>query len=279
MWSWILLATLVADYPCVRVPEGDYWVGERGHPRNPLRKVHLRPFRIGVTEVTNAHFARFVEATGYRTWAERKGYGMTFHEGLDDWVWESTPGADWRHPFGPDDTLEGRENHPVTQISAEDAQAFCRWAGGRLPTTEEWEVAARAGRRRLQNAEKGDTPRFPWGDDWLPRRANTWQGPDHHHNTLEDGFLYTAPVGQFPPNDWGLYDTIGNVFEYCSDARAPGRGVGRGGSWWCSPGTCNYFNLIDVGRMSARGSLCNQGFRMVLDGTEDFASTVFRDGR
>ena len=261
----LLALILLLATQFVRVPAGDYWVGERGHPRNPLRKVHLRSYEIGVTEVTNAQFARFIAATGYRTDAEKKGFGMTSTEGMDDWDWNSTPGAHWRHPFGPDKPgIVGQDDFPVTQISSNDAQAYCRWAGGRLPSVEEWEVAARAGHKRDHHPELGETPRYPWGDEWMPKRANNWQG-SHHKNTMEDGYLYTAPVAQFPPNEWGLYDVIGNVFEYCTDSTAPGQGVGRGGSWWCSEGTCSFFNLIDVGRMSASGSLSNQGFRMVRE--------------
>jgi len=239
-------------------------VGQRDHIRNPLRKVHLQAYEIGVTEVTNAQFARFVEATGYVSDAERNGFGMTFEEGMDDWIWVPTKGASWRRPFGPDKP-EAQDDCPVTQVSSDDARAYCQWAKGRLPTVEEWEVAARAGRKRASQPDQGETPLYPWGDDWLPRRANNWQGESHHHNTLEDGYLYLSPVAQFPPNDWGLYDVIGNVFEYCSDSTAPNQGVGRGGSWWCSAGTCNYYNLIDIGRMHRHGSLPNQGFRMVRE--------------
>ena len=247
----------------VRVPAGYYWVGERDHLRNPLRKVHLQAFEIGATEVTNGQFAAFVKATGYKSDAERNGFGMTFQEGMDDWAWVPTRGADWRHPFGPGKPgIENQHDFPVTQISSDDARAYCRWAGGRLPTVEEWEVAGRAGRKSELAPEKGETPRYPWGDQWQPGRANNWQG-SHHRNELQDGYLYTCAVGQFPPNDWGLYDIIGNVFEYCSDSTAPHQGVGRGGSWWCSQDTCNYYNLIDVGRMHRHGSLPNQGFRMV----------------
>src|SRR5262249_12200398 len=155
--------------------------------------------------------------------------------------WAATKGADWRHPFGPEQGgIEDKMNHPVTQISCADALAYCRWAGLRLPTLEEWEVAARA----------GATTRYPWGDELAPGgqpMANIWTGPDHSVNTKEDGYLYTAPVKSFPPNAWGLYDVIGNVFEYCAD---PGLGrdrkpdssltTARGGSWWCSATTCNF---------------------------------------
>lgn len=243
----------------VKVKGGSYRVGEAGHLRNPLRTVKLAGFEIGVTEVTNAQFESFIQATSYVTDAEKNGFGMTFREGMEDWKWESTRGADWRHPFGP--ASEMQADHPVTQISFNDATAYCRWAGGRLPTVEEWEVAARAG---------AETPlRWPWGNVYSPRGrflANTWQGPSHRRNTMKDGYLYTAPVAQFPPNAWGLYDVIGNVFEYCTDARSGGMAAGRGGSWWCSEGTCDFYNLIDIGRMHPRATLPNQGFRVVRVG-------------
>lgn len=252
----------------VKVKAGLYTVGVPDHPRNPLRQVELEAYEIATTEVTNEQFARFIEATGYVTDAERNGFGMTFSEGMKDWHWDSQPGATWKRPFGPDRPgLEGKEQHPVTQISINDAKAYCRWAGCRLPSVEEWEVAARAGRQH-----EGKASRWPWGEEYLlegRQMANTWQGPSHRQNTREDGFLYTAPVGQYPPNEWGLYDVIGNVFEYCTDDRLRDESwaVGRGGSWWCSEGTCDFYNLIDIGRMSARATLPNQGFRVVREDT------------
>lgn len=250
----------------IKVPAGTYTVGAQGVERNPRRQVTLKAFEIQTTEVTNEQFGRFIEATGYVTDAQKNGFGMTFKEGMDDWQWSSTPGADWRHPFGPNRPgIEDQPNYPVTQISFQDAQAYCRWAGGRLPTAEEWEVAARA------DAPVGS--KYPWGDQLTvdgKYRANIWQGETHHHNTLEDGFLYTAPVKSFPPNGWGLYDVIGNVFEYCTDPTAVARNgrplaAGRGGSWWCSAGTCSFYNLYDVGRQEMRATLANQGFRMVRE--------------
>lgn len=156
----------------------------------------------------------------------------------------------------------GLANHPVTQISGADAAAYCKWIGGRLPTTDEWEVAARA----------GSLTRWPWGDNFDIHRANTWNGGDHRRNTREDGWVYTSPVRSFAPNSWGLYDVIGNVFEYCTASSLQFSGqkshrliFGRGGSWWCSAGTCNYFNLEDIGSMDRHGSLGNQGFRVVFE--------------
>ena len=261
---WLLTPLALLKMEFVRVEAGNYVVGKRDHPRNPRRKVKLGTFDIATTEVTNAQFEVFIKATGYKTDAERNGFGMTFAEGMDDWQWESTKGATWRKPFGPlRPGIEGKANHPVTQISYRDALAFCQWGGFRLPTVEEWEVAARGG-------QKAGTP-WPWGSELAPKgvwRANTWQGPSHRRNTKQDGFLYTAPVAQYPPNALGLYDVIGNVFEYCVDERDEQRrplAYGRGGSWWCSQGTCDFYNLIDIGQMDPRGTLANQGFRVVRD--------------
>ena len=137
------------------------------------------------------------------------------------------------------------------------------WLGGRLPTVSEWEVAARAGVTTL----------YPWGETWIDTRANIWNGRNHRKNSGEDGWTYTSPVGRYPANPWGLHDVVGNVFEYCSDLplRVPraqrSRLIsGRGGSWWCSAGTCSFYNLADIGTQDIHGSLSNQGFRVAMDG-------------
>ena len=178
-------------------------------------------------------------------------------------------GANWRQPAGPDGSkVANLPEHPVTQINGADAEAYCRWLRARLPTIDEWETAARAGAKTL----------YPWGEKFSAKRANIWNGATHRTETPEDGFVYTAPVRSFPPNAWGLYDTIGNVFEYCADlpaayqqprAQAARLIAGRGGSWWCSANTCHFYNLVDIGRMDRRGSLSNQGFRVVFDAPID----------
>jgi sulfatase modifying factor 1 len=130
-----------------------------------------------------------------------------------------------------------------------------------LPTLDEWEAAARAGAKT----------RWPWGPRFIAGRANIWNGETHEAEAAGDGYTYTAPVRSFPANAWGLYDIIGNVFEYCGDLPPSEKGrekefiAGRGGSWWCSAGTCSFFNLVDIGHMDRHGSLSNQGFRIVLD--------------
>ena len=247
----------------IAVPAGEYWVGAAGDRDNPRRTVKLGGFRIADAETSNVQFARFIAETGYITDAEKRGWGMAFYEGMIDWEWEQLKGADWRHPSGKRKPGAAElPNHPVTQISGADAIAYCRWLGARLPSIEEWEVAARAG------AET----RFPWGSEFESKRANVWNGPSHHKNTLEDGFVFTSPVRSFPANAWGLHDVIGNVFEYCtgfSVTRSYGETnnliSGRGGSWWCSTGTCDSFNLVTIGAMDIHGTLSNQGFRVVFD--------------
>jgi formylglycine-generating enzyme len=248
----------------VHIPGGAYRLGEKDHPINPEHVAVLKAYRISDAETTNAQFAAFVKATGYVTDAERRGFGKVFHEGMPDWVWTDAPGANWRQPEGRGGPkAKDLPEHPVTQISGSDAEAYCRWLGARLPTLDEWEAAARAGTRT----------RWPWGTRFLTGRANIWNGKTHRHEAPGDGYTYTAPVRSYPPNAWGLYDVIGNVFEYCADLPPTYRGrertliAGRGGSWWCSQNTCNFFNLVDIGRMDRHGSLANQGFRAVFAAT------------
>jgi sulfatase modifying factor 1 len=246
----------------ILVPAADYYVGAPNNARNPCRKVKLKAFLIADAETTNEQFGRFAKATGYVTDAEKRGYGLVAREGMLDWAWDEVKGASWRHPSGPDGpSAADLPDHPVTQISGADAIAYCKWVGGRLPTLNEWEVAARAGAQT----------RWPWGDKFEPSRANVWNGTNHLHNTREDGWIYTSPVRSYPPNAWGLYDVIGNVFEYCSDLPknisahvSADQIAGRGGSWWCSAGTCNFFNLEDIGAMDRHGTLSNQGFRIAF---------------
>lgn len=251
----------------ITVPAGTWQIGGWNHPTNPRRKVTLPAFRLADSETTNRQFAAFIADTGYRTDAERRGKAHTFAYGQPEWRWVETDGAFWRFPRGPQgpDSVKTLVDHPVTCLSAADAAAYCRWAGGRLPTQAEWEVAARG----------GVSIKFPWGPDFDPTKANTWNGATHAKNTRTDGWEFTAPVRQFPPNAWGFHDVIGNVFEFTADLppgvrQKPGQALtsARGGSWWCSPNTCKAFNLIDNGTMPLHGSLPNQGFRIAFDAPE-----------
>jgi len=240
----------------------------------PAHRVTLSPFYIDATEVTNAEFARFVEATGYKTDAEKRGSSWIFKEGMQDW--EAIGGADWRHPLGPDSTITDKMNHPAVNVSWNDAAAYAKWVGKRLPTEAEWEYAARGGR---------EDNIYPWGDELKPTgklMANFWQGMWPHDNKLEDGYYYTAPVASFAPNGFGLYDMIGNVWEWTADwydaryykrspakdPRGPKRGemkVARGGSWFCSENYCGAYRVGFRGKSPQDSSFNNVGFRCAKD--------------
>lgn len=227
-----------------RAPEGMVWIpggefrmgsdGDLAQPNEtPPHTVRIKGFYMDATEVTNAQFRKFVEATGYVTLAEKdfdpadypnadadalKAGSLVFtpSEGpipLDYHMrwWTFTPGANWRHPSGPGSSIEGKDAHPVVCVAWDDARAYAEWAGKRLPTEAEWEFAARGG---LKDAA------YAWGDSFeidgrIP--ANLWQGNFPYEDTGEDGFQGTAPVKQFPPNGYGLYDIAGNVWEFVQD--------------------------------------------------------------
>lgn len=249
------------DTVFIPVAAGTYTVGQQGHKLNPLRKVTVKAFSIGATEITNEQFARFVTATGYRTDAERMKNAMVFEPGLEEFEWLQDSTANWRFPNGRSrGNLDGKARHPVTTISYADIQAYCAWAGVRLPSFDEWEIASRAG---------SPDPYF-WGKDkqQIGVYANIWHGRDHRIADSSDGYLYTAPVASFKPNAYGLYDVYGNVFEFCegslpTDPKGRKLAHARGGSWWCSKNACSFFNSVDIGRVSPHASFSNQGFRVV----------------
>ncbi|MBL8381127.1 MAG: formylglycine-generating enzyme family protein [Burkholderiales bacterium] len=233
----------------------------------PVRRVRVAPFRIDALPVTNAAFARFVTATGYTTVAERpRGAATgslvfvrpTSPVSLDDpaqW-WRFVAGASWRRPRGPASSLAGLEDHPVVHVAYEDALAYAAWVGKALPSEAQWEFAARGG---LDGAD------YAWGNALAPEAmmlANYWQGAFPLENTLADGWEFTAPVGSFPANGYGLYDMIGNVWEWTADAwSAPGhparddaapccapapdapaaRRVIKGGSYLCAANYCQRY--------------------------------------
>jgi formylglycine-generating enzyme required for sulfatase activity len=297
----------------VRISGGVFWMGDShgdgyvADGETPVHQVELSSYLIDAKAVTNAQFAAFVKATGYVTEAERDGVSAVFHLAVQaeptdvigaasgtPW-WRVVRGADWRRPAGPLSSIADLQNHPVVHVSWRDADAYCRWAGKRLPTEAEWEYAARGGL---------DRARYPWGDELTPGgrwRCNIWQGDFPRHNTLEDGHLTTAPVTAFAPNGHGLYNPVGNVWEWCQDvfrpteyadraaaAKAAGadvvrdplaeasdaadrtqdaatRRVMRGGSYLCHDSYCNRYRVAARSSNTAESSAGNIGFRCAND--------------
>ncbi|MTE24569.1 SUMF1/EgtB/PvdO family nonheme iron enzyme [Microbacterium sp. ZXX196] len=275
------------------MPAGRFAMGDSSGDRNPadgetpVHEVALSAFEIDATSVTNEAFARFVDATGYVTEAESFGFSAVFHLAVDapdgdiigqapgtPW-WYGVKGADWRRPLGRHSGIDDRADHPVVHVSWNDAQAYCAWAGRRLPTEAEWEYAARGGL---------DAAKFPWGDEPVDDggwRANIWQGVFPTQNTLEDGFLTTAPVRSFAPNGYGLWQPIGNVWEWCQDFFDPGYyrrspaadpagpdtggspRILRGGSYLCHDSYCNRYRNSARSQNTPDSSMGNAGFRTV----------------
>ncbi len=301
------------DSPMVWIPCGRFWRGSDQVPdARPVAEVEVDGFWMDRTEVTNAQFAAFVQATGYVTVAERSPDPKLFPGALPELLvpgsavfdppaglvdlgrplswWRYAPGADWRHPEGPGSTIEGRDDHLVVQVCWDDALAYARWAGKRLPTEAEWGYAARGG---------GERERYVWGDEFRPGGrwpANIRQGHFPVENTVDDGFRSTAPVGSFPPNGFGLSDMAGNVWEWCSDwyrpdayASAASRNptgpdssldpdepgvpkrVQRGGSFMCSDEYCGRYRPAARGKGAPDGAAWHVGFRCVRSASADEA--------
>lgn len=255
---------------------------------SPRRKVKVSPFRISQFSVTNAEYADFVQATGYRTVAEVEGWSFVFHMFLEDeraWPlhppgvpwWRRVDGAYWAAPEGSGSGWRDRADHPVVHIAWYDALAYCQWAGLRLPHEAEWEFAARGGLARQK---------FPWGNVMAPggiERMNTWQGDFPRHNTAEDGWIGTAPVDAFEPNGFGLFNTTGNVWEWVADfagPRAPetrmplvdpkgpesgSARIQRGGSYLCHVSYCDRYHVHSRTQNDADSSAGNGGFRVAAD--------------
>ena len=223
----------------------------------------MNSFYISTHEVTNEEFAEFITTTGYITTAERYHNAMNFYVGLGEYEWKEDSTACWKFPFGTRNPgIESKHDHPVTCISFEDALAYCAWKGERLPTLDEWEIASRCANK----------DRYFWGKDSgeITTYANIWINPDHRDTLLHDPWLFTAPVMSQKPNPWGLHDMYGNVFEFCADLppafpKAGQLAAARGGSWWCSTNSCNYFNSVDIGRVNRYASFPNHGFRTVKE--------------
>jgi len=302
------------------IPGGSFTMGSN-NPKFPdelpAHRVTLDGFWIDETEITNAQFREFVEATGYVTVAEKKpkpedfagqvenvadippenlvAGSICFNSKFDPkmlrkdhplWpyqVWKYVAGANWREPEGPGSNLEGRWEHPVVHVSWNDALAYCRWAGTRLPTEAEWEYAARGGHEGWE---------YPWGNERNPDGKwlhNIWQGEFPVQNDVTDGFVQTSPVKTFPPNDYGLYDMSGNVWEWCYDwyqpdyyAVSPERNppgpadsldpleptipkrVQRGGSFMCSDTYCIGYRVAARMKGDLNSGSFHCGFRTVL---------------
>jgi sulfatase modifying factor 1 len=256
----------------------------------PVREVFVDAFYMDLNPVTSLRFKEFVQATGYRTDAERIGWSFVFqghipperYAGLvhrtvpgAPW-WCQVPGAFWRHPEGPDSTIDGREHCPVVHVSWNDAMAYCRWAGKRLPTEAEWEYAARGG--LVQKL-------YPWGDELTPdgrHLCNIWQGEFPVLDLAEDGYTSVAPVDAFPANGYGINSITGNAWEWCGDwfdvryhetatrsnPAGPRSGVARvikGGSYLCHRSYCNRYRVAARTANTADSSTCNMSFRCVHD--------------
>jgi formylglycine-generating enzyme required for sulfatase activity len=289
--------------PLVEVPGGSFRMGSTSfYPEEaPIHTATVGDFAIERSPVTNAMFDEFVSAAGYVTIAEREldpalypgadpedlvPGGLVFRPAagpvdLRDWRqwWAWMPGANWRHPFGPDTGIDDKADHPVVQVAYADAAAYARWAGRRLPTEAEWELAARA----------GATTTYPWGDEATPGgklMANTWQGRFPYRNDGADGWLGTSPVGAFPPNGFGLVDMIGNVWEWtttvftahhrpgagaespcCGPAADPGvNQTLKGGSHLCAPEYCHRYRAAARSPQSRDTATTHIGFRCVVSG-------------
>lgn len=294
------------------VPGGKFIMGSNQHypEEAPAHEVSLEGFGIDNFAVTNEQFAYFVEATGYITLAERPARAEDYPGAKPEMLrpssvvfckpksrvdlrdhhnwWTYVPGADWRHPEGPNSSITGRTQHPVVHLAYEDAEAYAKWLGKELPTEAEWEFAARGG---LQSAT------YAWGEEFAPNNrqmANTWHGEFPWQNLRADGYVGTSPVGQFPPNGYGLYDMIGNVWEWTTDwysahhpvqkaccggavtrgdreqsydpllpgIRIP-RKVIKGGSFLCSLNYCRRYRPAARMAQPVDTSTCHVGMRLV----------------
>jgi formylglycine-generating enzyme required for sulfatase activity len=306
----------------IKIPGGEFMMGasdkegrEDEYPQHPVK---VNGFWMDATEVTNAQFEKFVEATGYVTTAERKpdweeikkqlpagtpkpddsllvaaslvftpaDHPVSLNDVSQWWSWQK--GADWKHPQGPNSSIKGKDNYPVVQVSWDDAIAYCKWAGKRLPSEAEWEWAARGGLK---------DNKYPWGNEDVESgkaKANTWQGSFPNKNTDWDKYYNAAPVRSFLPNGYSLYDMAGNVWEWCNDWYRPDyygqlkdqlsdnpkgpadnydpmeptvpKKVVRGGSFLCNASYCKGYRVSSRMKTSPDTGLEHTGFRCVKDG-------------
>ncbi|KAG7278865.1 hypothetical protein CRUP_036379 [Coryphaenoides rupestris] len=275
----------------VLIPGGEVLMGTdepgvRPDGEGPQRPAYLDPFYMDTQEVSNLQFMAFVNATGYITEAEQFGDSFVFEGILSEEVksqitqavasapwWLPVKGANWKNPEGPDSKITERLDHPVLHVSWKDAGAYCSWALKRLPTEAEWEHACRGGLKdRL----------FPWGNKLNPKEqhyTNIWQGDFPKYNSAEDGYVQTSPVGSFPANGYGLYDMVGNAWEWTSDwwtvhhttdrqhnPMGPSSGTDRvkkGGSYMCHKSYCYRYRCAARSQNTPDSSASNLGFRCV----------------
>jgi formylglycine-generating enzyme len=266
--------------PLTRLDGGVFAMGDDGpwsyldDGEQPVRSVQVAPFAMAPHAVSNADFAAFVDETGYVTDADHHGWSFVFAGFLPDdhpptravgaapW-WRQVEGASWRRPFGPDSDLGGRWDHPVVHVSHRDAEAWCSWAGLRLPTEAEWEYAARA----------GTSSTWPWGEDLVPggvHHANVFQGEFPVDDTAEDGWAGTCPVDAYTPNAFGMWNMVGNVWEWTAGADdrevfSPDRRVIKGGSYLCHGSYCRRFRPGARSSSTPDSSTGNTGFRAAGD--------------
>jgi sulfatase modifying factor 1 len=258
-----------------------------GDGEGPAREITLGAFRIARHSVSNGQFAAFIDDTGYRTETEQYEWSFVNHLLLPDdfpdtraveatpW-WRQVYGADWAHPAGPQSNLDGLADHPVVHLTWTDAQAYCTWAGVRLPTEAEWEMAARGG--LVQQ-------RFVWGNEFAPdgqTMCNIFEGSFPVENTAEDGYVGTSPIDAFPANGFGLHDMAGNVWEWTNDwfntefhvdgprtnPQGPPSGqakVMRGGSYMCHDSYCHRYRVAARSSNTSDSSAGNLGFRVAAD--------------
>jgi sulfatase modifying factor 1 len=274
------------------LPEGEFMMGSDdrlAYPADgegPVRSISVSAFWIDTCAVTNEQFGRFVDDSEYVTEAERFGWSFVFAGLLPDdfpptravarapW-WRQVEGADWRHPEGPQSSVDDRLDHPALHVSWNDARAFANASGKRLPTEAEWEYAARGG---LEGQP------YPWGDTLEPgdeHCMNVWQGTFPQENTAADGYYGTCPVDAFPPNGYGLHNMTGNVWEWCADWFSPGFHVQdrrtnpigpqsgthklmRGGSYLCHASYCRRYRVSARNPMPPDSSTGNIGFRCAM---------------
>jgi len=250
---------------------GSFMMGSvNGLPNEqPVHKVEVQSFKIDKYPVTNAEFRRFAEATGYKTDAEKFGDSGVFDLNTSGWILK--PGANWQYPTG-EKSAPAADNHPVTQVSWNDARTFALWMGKRLPTESEWEYAARCGGK--------STSRFSWGEKLMTGgkyMANVWQGKDLSEKQGADGFVLTSPVGQYGETPCGMTDMGGNVWNWCSDVYKPYPGseipyqnnpevmVIRGGSFFFDQNGENSYTSTGRAFNTQETSLFNTGFRCAKD--------------